>query len=492
LINQLRVEWSINPQYSYGWGVPFLSLYLFWKRWQDRPDVSRPAATGSLILLPVLSLFLLLPIRLVQESNPEWRLVSWAYSLVVVSVSLAALWRMGGRPWLKHFSFPLAFVLIAVPWPTAFEQSLIQGLMRSVAAATVESINWCGIPAVQRGNIIELASGPVGVNEACSGVRSLQSTLMVALFFGELYRFTAASRFMLLAAGIALALLLNFLRTLLLTGTSIHFGPSALLAWHDPAGYLVLAGCCAGIWAIASRLSARSTPAIDAARPASAIEFPALRYSAAIIAWFLAVELGTELWYRAHERHLGSRRTWTVSWPVADRGFEMTPIPEDIRIILRYNHGRAGVWLHPDGSKWHMFYFRWRPGRAAAQLARSHTPETCLPATGLRMVAFHGVQSLSVKGGALPVLAYSFESNGTPLHVFYCPWEERMASTSDNSTADLSRSSRFKAVLEGRRHLGQQVLEIAVTGAPSQPIAQRQVAQFIQSSVSFDASPQGR
>ena len=34
LINQLRVEWALNPQYGYGWAVPVLCLYLVWQRVQ--------------------------------------------------------------------------------------------------------------------------------------------------------------------------------------------------------------------------------------------------------------------------------------------------------------------------------------------------------------------------------------------------------------------------------------------------------------------------
>src|SRR5258706_13641407 len=32
LINHLRVEWTVNPQYRYGWAVPALCLYLIWRR----------------------------------------------------------------------------------------------------------------------------------------------------------------------------------------------------------------------------------------------------------------------------------------------------------------------------------------------------------------------------------------------------------------------------------------------------------------------------
>ena len=38
LCRQLSGEWLVNEQYNYGWFVPFFALYLFWLRWQDRPD----------------------------------------------------------------------------------------------------------------------------------------------------------------------------------------------------------------------------------------------------------------------------------------------------------------------------------------------------------------------------------------------------------------------------------------------------------------------
>src|SRR5215212_9915565 len=42
LCRQLSGEWSLNEQYSYGWFVPFFAAYLFWLRWEDRPDRRGP------------------------------------------------------------------------------------------------------------------------------------------------------------------------------------------------------------------------------------------------------------------------------------------------------------------------------------------------------------------------------------------------------------------------------------------------------------------
>lgn len=35
--NEIRGEWQVNPQYNYGYVVPFLGAVLFWRRWPGRP-----------------------------------------------------------------------------------------------------------------------------------------------------------------------------------------------------------------------------------------------------------------------------------------------------------------------------------------------------------------------------------------------------------------------------------------------------------------------
>ena len=57
--------------------------------------------------------------------------------------------------------------------------------------------------------MIEVSTGLVGIDESCSGIRSLQATLMIALFFGEFYRMSGTRRGWLLVAGPALAMAFN-------------------------------------------------------------------------------------------------------------------------------------------------------------------------------------------------------------------------------------------------------------------------------------------
>src|SRR6266446_5160414 len=144
VINQLRIEWSINPQYAFGWSVPFLCLYLGWERWKNRPPAEAPQPRFGAVAGLVVLAFCFLPIRFVQEANPGWRLVSWAMTLDIAALTLAAVFFIGGWTWIKHFAFPVLFFLVAVPWPTPVETMVIQTLSRADAVLTVEGLSWLG------------------------------------------------------------------------------------------------------------------------------------------------------------------------------------------------------------------------------------------------------------------------------------------------------------------------------------------------------------
>src|SRR6266478_8758854 len=243
---ELSGEWSVNEQYNFGWFVPFFALYLFWLRWQDRPptqisnrisNIAYSAALG----MAIAALLLLLPLRLFEIANPEWRLLAWIHALAVVTLTLLLLWWAGGKAWLRHFAFPVAFIFIAVPWPTSLETPVIQGLMRIVAHVAAETAMLLGTPAQVEGNLIRVSNGLVGVNEACSGIRSLQTSLMIGLLFGELKRLSVLRRVALVVCAVAIALLPNFVRAVFLVRIAGTENLSVVDRWHGVAGYSIIA-----------------------------------------------------------------------------------------------------------------------------------------------------------------------------------------------------------------------------------------------------------
>ncbi|MGH8101819.1 MAG: exosortase/archaeosortase family protein, partial [Chthoniobacterales bacterium] len=179
LCRYLSGEWSVNEQYNYGWFVPFFAVLLFWLRWEDRPGIKfkirNPKSEITAVACVALSLLLLLPLRLFEIGNPDWRPLGWLHVAAVVALTDLYIWSFGGTSWLRHFAFPVAFIFVAVPWVTPIEAPVIQDLMRVIAATVSETLNLFGIPTRLEGNLIRVSGGLVGVNEACSGVRSLQT-----------------------------------------------------------------------------------------------------------------------------------------------------------------------------------------------------------------------------------------------------------------------------------------------------------------------------
>ena len=486
VINHLKSEWSVNPQYAYGWTVPFVALYLVWKRWSERPAPLPPISRTLPLALIVLCALLFFPIRFVSEANPDWRLISWVIAGLAVTISLCVVFLGGGRPWLRYFAFPFLFFLVAVPWPVRIEQTVIQGLMRAVTGINVSLLNMFGIPALQHGNVIEVGSGLIGIEEACSGVRSLQATLMISLFLGELYSFTIARRLLLVGAGALLAFICNLIRTALLVWIGARSGTQAIESWHDPAGLTILLVCLFGLWLLSLVMRRQSNvtlaqPYID--NRITRARLP-LSLFASLAVWFLLIEAGTQIWYRTHQSPFAGSR-WTIGWPTSESRYETVPVTPEAQSLLRYDEGGGATWDAVDGHRWMIYFFRWLPGRTAALFVKVHRPDICLPASGLTMNRDNGIRFIEVNGVNLPIRSYRFDDRGESLHVFYCYWDARSSYENASAAAaeDWTARGRLRAALQGRREIGAQMLEVVVWGyeqdAEADQALQRQLAQII-------------
>ena len=337
-------------------------------------------------------LAILLPVRVIAEANRDWRLLSWVLALIVVGYSLTFLWRLGGRPWLTHFAFPVCFPLIAVPWLVQPENIIVQTLARAVAAVAVEIAGWIGIGAYQRGNVIELPNGFVGVDDACSGVKTLQAAIMVTLFLGELQRLTPRQRVFLVVAGSAWVFLCNILRATTLVILAARRGTAAIAEWHDLIGTIVLIAGMAGLMALGWWLGRGSTFVAGDQTPSGGLpEIP--RRSVALeagiaLGWLAAVFGASELWYRAHERSLVQQPAWKAEWPAKEKSLQRPPIPESTQAILRYDEASMATW---ESSRWDGVVGLFRPVEAwacgAAAGAQSFSAKSVCPRPGARLNA---------------------------------------------------------------------------------------------------------
>lgn len=490
----LHFEWTLNAQYNYGWAVPFLAAFLFWLRWADRASAGPPSRAVSTAAGMCILLALLLPIRAIEEANPDWRLLSWTLALVVVGYTLLALFRTGGGAWVAHFVFPVCFPLVAVPWPVQFENVIVQGLTRAVAYVAVEVAGWIGVGAFQLGNVIELHNGFVGVDEACSGVKTLQAAIMVTLVLGELLQLRARRRFLLLAGGCVWMFACNVLRATSLVIIAARQGTDALHRWHDligTAGLIAgMAGLLALAWLIRSNENATglSAPIVQRGQQ-NRLTTPSRPFLTALaLGWLVAIFVATELWYRAHERDLITRPLWEANWPSGNGTRQETPIADTTQAILRYDRATSAAWQEQRSLTWWGFFARWEPRRAALQLVRSHSPEICLPAAGRIFRGELAPITIETELLRLSFRAFAFEQNHRPLFVYVCIQEDKLAPGETAAAAGFNARSRLLAAWHGKRNLGQRLLELAVMGADDARGASEALARTVRATV---AAPTG-
>jgi hypothetical protein len=294
----------------------------------------------------------------------------------------------------------------------------------------------------------------------------------------------------LIVCAVVIAIVANFFRAVFLVCIAATENLSEVSRWHDIAGYSIIAFVFVATMAIAYLLGRSGTrdreSEIRGQQPVVSSQWSVVsgRFLAAALWWLLFVEVGTAAWYRFHERNLISGIRWTVQWPQQAPNFRKLKVDNEIRAVLRFDDGDAAAWTisssvnttEPNTVSCSLYVFRWNPGKNSALLANLHRPDVCLPASGWKQVTDHGVRSYPISDSVeMPFRHFEFQrgfegSAPQTAHAFYCLSEDRALDTSSlrnnanspgmfGNRSEWTRSERLDAVLEGRRHLGQQVIE---------------------------------
>lgn len=256
--------WRFGNYYAYGWFVPFLAAGLAWRRWRSAPSTgSAPLADGRLRrLVPaavVLVVVAIVPLRLIGIADPGWRPPLLLHAGLVCVLTHALLGsEFGSRRSLGLLPVTV-FALSAVPYPWRLEQDLIRSLTGKVITVTREWFLLTGLPVELQGERLVLGGEVVEVTDGCSGIRSLQSLVMVALFFGELFLLPVWRRVALFVLAGLCAIGTNTLRAWWLARTHFHEGPEAAAAAHDGVGHAAFAMGALLLWLSAWFLIQRGT-----------------------------------------------------------------------------------------------------------------------------------------------------------------------------------------------------------------------------------------
>jgi exosortase len=280
----------LSVQYSYGIGTTTYSLAQYiWRTWNESEDMGH-----GMIVVPA-ALFLIYHDRarlLSITPRGSWMgltvlvpglILYWAGHVADVTfvglmsimiVLIGAVWWLLGWEFLKALSFPIAFLIFAIPFP-GLDSMVALPLRYLMSKISVILLNIFGIPSVLVGTGIlsapdaahQLAAGQkfaVDVANPCSGIRSLFALMMVGALFAHFTLKDAWRKWLLFLCTPPLAIVGNLARILMLTVGTIVFGNDFALgknplehpSWfHMTAGYLVFIVALAGMMGIGSLLS---------------------------------------------------------------------------------------------------------------------------------------------------------------------------------------------------------------------------------------------
>lgn len=455
----LELEWRFNEQYHYGYFVPFFTLYLCYLRWDDRPEPDSKRVNPLWLLLPLASLAL---IQVVETANPDWRLIYWVSTITALTATGIWFHALGGWKWLKHFAPALLMILFAVPWVTSIENRITGSLMNVVSDFTVEVLNLAGIYAVQAGNVILLQNTIVGVEEACSGVRSLQSSLMAGYLFGEIMRFRIGFRASLIAIGVAVTFILNLIRTLLLTNVALHQGPEAFENWHDIIGNVIAISGFLSIallaWGISKLGSSKQRMTVEK-DPKSRKSTAFAQFSIPLLVVFTVLPPSgyalDALWYgNEHKPQATGFDYGNIHWDKLASQVNEVEINPVAVAQLKFSEGNHYRWTSSLGTRWTAFYFYWDEGTISSH-AGVHRPENCLPASGMKQLAKHEkLYWTTPTGYEIPFETLTFKGYVGRTHVFFAVWDENGTQPwVSNSWKDRMSDVWHRRLVKGRHSL---------------------------------------
>ena len=286
--------WKLSDEYAFGFIVPLFVAYVLFDRWPRISRLLSGAAEGAgkedmgagqtdsggrasrrsklstglseaaslLMVLGGMGAFFLGALyRAVEGQNLiTSNLIAFGFAnLLLGSVFLYGEGRADGlRNSLRErfelallFLFPALIWLLSVPMFSALDRTVSTFLMNQVAIVVYHSFDLLGFAVIREGSVLKLPLGDVGIEDACSGIRSLTACLFAGSFLGAVYFEAFWKKSLLVFTAMLFAFINNIGRSLFLTSWAYSQGPEGLDnhivlggvnlgSIHDFTGWVVL------------------------------------------------------------------------------------------------------------------------------------------------------------------------------------------------------------------------------------------------------------
>jgi len=233
LVEMERV-WA-EPEYSYAYLIPFLSLYVLLVR---LPELRNADTRESWLGVAVMAVGLLAYVF--GELSSLYIIVQYGFLLAVWGLVLTLI-GVGG---VRLIWAALIFLIFLVPLPRFLQFSLSSGLQLISSEMGTAILRAMGVAVFLEGNVIDLGIYKLQVVEACSGLRYLFPLMSFGFLCAVLYRGPGWQRWLIFLSSIPISVFMNSFR-IAVTGVLVNrFGTEAAEGFlHYFEGWVIFAAC---------------------------------------------------------------------------------------------------------------------------------------------------------------------------------------------------------------------------------------------------------
>jgi exosortase len=236
----LVAQWWRDPNSSYGFVVPFLSLWMLWNRRECiKQHVFVPNWWG---LFPVLGSMGLLVLGTLGAENFLSR-TSLLFALAGIAIYFC------GWPFFRLTFAPWAALFLMIPLPTIIYNQITLPLQFLASRFATTLLDLTGVPVLREGNIIHLPAISLEVAEACSGLRSLMALITISVVYAYLFEKKTWRRAALVFSAIPIAVATNSFRIMASGLLGQYWSPEKAEGFfHEFSGLLIFCASCILLW----------------------------------------------------------------------------------------------------------------------------------------------------------------------------------------------------------------------------------------------------
>lgn len=253
-VASLVSDWSTDPNFSHGFLIPFIALYMAWyNQYRIRSAGIAPANAGlALILLGMAT-------HVAGNLGAELFMMRISMLITLSGIIIFGL----GFHLFRAVWVPVVYLVLMIPIPALIWNQVAFPLQLFAARLSSHVIDFIGIPVFREGNILHLANTSLEVVDACSGLRSLTSLIALTGIFSFLAPFTTAKKWILFLSAVPIAVAVNVIRLSITAAMAAWISPETAHGFlHDMSGLIIFGAALVlvyGVYLLELKIEKRET-----------------------------------------------------------------------------------------------------------------------------------------------------------------------------------------------------------------------------------------